>query len=87
MPVVRLHIREDGERGLDGVWRQFEPKAIAVDGPLPTKPGKVVEVVARSSKEAREVYALSLLHLTPNPDRHAWADAEGAREKVKVIRG
>lgn len=48
--AVRLWIREDGE----------QPKAIARDATKGPGPGRVVDVVARGTDEARTVYATTL---------------------------
>ena len=78
----RLWVREDGE----------QPKAIPGDGSLPPGPGLVVDVAARSSEEARQVYGLAAAEdVNEAKDADGWNEQRKARRRVstpiRVARG
>lgn len=73
---VRLWVREDNE----------EPKAIPGDGTLPPGPGLVVDVEARSAREARHVYALaSAAPVDELEDADGWNAQRKAQRRIKPV--
>ena len=74
--TVRLWVREDGE----------EPKAIPGDGSLPPGPGLVVDVEARSSREARQLLSLATgPEVLEVKDPSGWLEQRQARRLVKPV--
>lgn len=75
-PRVRLWAREDGE----------QPKAIALDALRGPGPGKVYDVQAQGSNEARRTLAL---FLSPEPDEQrdaqAWLAWRAANRSVREV--
>lgn len=75
--MVRLWIREDGE----------QPKALPGDVTAGPGPGAVVDVQARSSREAREVYArATAADVSEETDPQGWLAQRAARKRITTVR-
>ena len=73
---VRLWIREDGE----------QPKCIPGDGTMPPGPGVLVDVMARSAREARAVLERAEApDIDEEKDGQAWQEQRAARRRVKRV--
>jgi hypothetical protein len=73
--TVYLWVRQDGE----------QPKAIQA-GATPPGPGKVVAVEASSSREARELYALSVRAVNEEQDPDGWFETRKAQRRVREVK-